>query len=151
MHAFHVIRSIAMAKLILIVDDDMHVREILVQRLRSRGHEVHAVGTAAAALEMLKNTSYDVLFLDLIMPRTTGLDVLDSINRLPARPRCVVMSGVADMWKRANPNARVDGVSEAIHVRGNAAHGRRVTPGFPSTPSPRSIHALNFSAIQSPA
>ncbi len=98
------------AKSVLVVDDDVYVRELLVQRLRNRGFVVDSSDSADSALRKLSASTYDVLLLDLIMPREGGTVVLDSVTASANAPRCIVMSGVADLWHKANPGAIVAGV-----------------------------------------
>ena len=95
---------------ILVVDSDVHVREILVQRLRGRGYEVDAAQTAVEAIDLLTTALFDVLLLDVVMPRNAALDVMTMMRGLAFPPRCIVISGVAHLWKRANPGVKVAGV-----------------------------------------
>ncbi|HEX9163165.1 MAG TPA: response regulator [Thermoanaerobaculia bacterium] len=95
---------------ILVVDNDVNVREILVQRLRSRGFEVDGAQTAGEAFDFLSCAIYDVMLLDVVMPRNASIDVLTMLRGLAFPPRCIVVSGVADLWRRANPDVPVAGV-----------------------------------------
>jgi two-component system LytT family response regulator len=67
---------------VLIVDDELLARQHIADRL---AHEpnVEVVGTAAdgvEAIEAIRNLKPDVVFLDVQMPRATGLDVVDAIG-----------------------------------------------------------------------
>jgi DNA-binding response OmpR family regulator len=95
---------------ILVVDSDERVREILVQRLRARRYDADGAQTAGEAFDLLSSAIYDVILLDVIMPRNAALDVMRMLRGLAFPPRCIVMSGVADLWKRANPEIQVAGV-----------------------------------------
>jgi CheY-like chemotaxis protein len=57
---------------ILVVDDERTIRKVLAIALTEDGHQVDTVGDGHAALERLKNQSYDVLFVDLRMPGMDG-------------------------------------------------------------------------------
>ena len=92
------------------VDSDERVREILVQRLRARGYDADPAQTAAEAFDLLSSAIYDVILIDVIMPKNAATDVMTIMRGLAFPPRCVVMSGVADLWKRANPTVPVAGV-----------------------------------------
>jgi DNA-binding response OmpR family regulator len=95
---------------ILVVDSDVHVREVLVQRLRSRGYETESAQTAAEAFDLLSTSMFDIMLLDVIMPKNASSEILMLMRGLAFPPRCIVMSGVAQLWKRANPNVPVAGV-----------------------------------------
>ncbi|HEV8660096.1 MAG TPA: response regulator [Thermoanaerobaculia bacterium] len=95
---------------ILVVDSDVHIREVLVQRLRGRGHDADGAQTAAEAVDMMSAAKYDIVLLEIIMPHAAVLDMLAWMRKLASPPRCIVMSGVANLWKRANPDVPVAGV-----------------------------------------
>lgn len=54
---------------VLIVDDDISIREILSRFLLSRGFSVESAENGYAALEMLHQSSFDLLIVDVDMPR----------------------------------------------------------------------------------
>ena len=84
---------------------------MLVQRLRTRGHVVEGADSGKEALERLTNARFDFLVLDLIMPKHSGIDVLNALaEQTNGGMRCIVMSGVAELWKKANPTVPVAGV-----------------------------------------
>jgi DNA-binding NtrC family response regulator len=97
---------------ILVVDSDSRAREVLVQRLRTRQLDAESAQTAAEAVERMASSRYDVVLLEVVMPRGATQDVFDCMRRLQAPPRCIVMSGVAGLWKRANPHVDVAGLLE---------------------------------------
>ena len=69
-----------MPKRILVVDDDEMVLMALDELLRPEGYEVHTVLSAAAALERLDQNSYDLLMLDIIMPKMDGFELCKKIR-----------------------------------------------------------------------
>ncbi len=95
---------------ILIVDGDVRGREVLLQRLRGRGVEADSAQTAAEAIDMISMASYDFVLLEPVMPRNASLEILTWMDKLPSPPRCIVMSGIAQLWRRANPDAKIAGI-----------------------------------------
>lgn len=95
---------------ILVVDSDERIREILVQRLRGRGYDADSAQTAGEAFDLLSSAIYDIILIDVIMPRNAAIDVMTIMRGLAFPPRCIVMSGVAELWRRANPGVPVAGV-----------------------------------------
>lgn len=70
-----------MAKRILIVDDDEMVRIALNELLRPEGYEVHTASCGADALESLDQNEYDLLVLDVIMPKMDGFELCKRIRK----------------------------------------------------------------------
>ncbi len=70
---------------ILVVDDDALSLRLLSRQLDRLGdHRVDTVAGGHEALDHLANRVYDLVLLDLIMPRINGIDVLRWIARRPA-------------------------------------------------------------------
>ena len=72
------------AEKILIVEDDVSIREILSLLLETRGFsQVEAVGTGTAALARASETAFDLVLLDLTLPDVDGLDVCRRLRSTP--------------------------------------------------------------------
>ncbi len=65
---------------ILVVDDELIVRESLVAWLIKAGHEVDSARDGRQAIERLREKEYDLLFLDIRMPDLGGLDILKHVK-----------------------------------------------------------------------
>ena len=74
---------------ILVVDDELIIRESLIGWLEKAGHEVDAVEGGYAALEMLGEKEYDMVFLDMRLPDLGGLEVLK--HSKASRPQTMVV------------------------------------------------------------
>ena len=67
---------------VLVADDDADIRELVMFKLEQDGHEVVAVGDGGAALAALQDARRpDLLLLDVMMPRRTGLEVLGELRQ----------------------------------------------------------------------
>jgi CheY-like chemotaxis protein/anti-sigma regulatory factor (Ser/Thr protein kinase) len=77
---------------ILVVEDDRSTRELLTETLKTAGFSVASAEDGVAALERLRTGSYDLMLLDVWMPRMNGLDVLAALPKDGPRPRVVVMT-----------------------------------------------------------
>jgi CheY-like chemotaxis protein len=87
-----------MLKKILIIEDDHSIRELLVELLRSEGHEVHSSENGSEALEFLKSHPLpDLIIMDLMMPVMDGYEfrAQQMKNKLWAQIPVVVMSAEA--------------------------------------------------------
>ncbi len=65
---------------ILVVDDELVIRESLHGWLRKSGYQVDTAEGGRAALAMLEKTPYDLLFLDIMMPVMSGIEVLEVVK-----------------------------------------------------------------------
>lgn len=65
----------AMPRTILVVDDDPHIRQLLVFALAKAGMETIEAGDGEAALELARGHGPDLVVLDINMPRMDGLEV----------------------------------------------------------------------------
>jgi two-component system NtrC family response regulator len=81
---------------ILILDDDADVRETITSLVTRLGYEALGAGTIAEAREVLKESSIDLVFLDLRLPDGNGLDLLHEINKKPGSPEVVILTGLGD-------------------------------------------------------
>ena len=60
---------------VLVVDDDVTVREVVVTYLRAAGHEVDETADGEGALSLLRDHPADLVVLDLMLPGIDGLEV----------------------------------------------------------------------------
>ena len=65
---------------ILVVDDELVIRESLHGWLKKSGYQVDTAEGGSAALAMLEKTAYDLLFLDIMMPVMSGIEVLEVVK-----------------------------------------------------------------------
>jgi CheY-like chemotaxis protein len=78
---------------VLVVDDD-DCREVLSELLRDEGFNVLAAPDGAGARDLLESRTVDLVLLDIVMPRTSGLELLSELRRRysPADLPVVMMS-----------------------------------------------------------
>jgi CheY-like chemotaxis protein len=77
---------------ILVVDDDRTTRHLTRTTLAKAGYTVRVAQDGAEALTRMRAKKFDLVLLDVWMPRMDGLAVLDRMKRLKTRPRVVVMT-----------------------------------------------------------
>jgi CheY-like chemotaxis protein len=77
---------------ILVVDDDRTTRHVLQGVLTNAGYSTSVAKDGVEALEALRANKFDLLLLDVWMPRMNGLDVLAKLRTRKVRPRVVVMT-----------------------------------------------------------
>src|SRR5688500_3378800 len=77
---------------VLIVEDDRSTRHLLAETLETAGFSVALAEDGVEALKHLRAGSYDLMLLDVWMPKMNGLDVLAALPPEGPRPRVVVMT-----------------------------------------------------------
>src|SRR6204780_5303939 len=82
---------------ILIVDDEKGIRESLGALLRDEGYTVDVVGSGEECLEVIETRHYDLVLLDIWLPKLDGLETLERIQEQEAPPMVVVISGHANI------------------------------------------------------
>jgi two-component system nitrogen regulation response regulator NtrX len=78
---------------ILIVDDEGGIRESLGALLRDEGYEVDAVASGEECLERLGRRRFDLVLLDVWLPKMDGLETLSNIESDEGAPIVVMISG----------------------------------------------------------
>lgn len=80
---------------ILIVDDEIIMRDSLSEWLREDGYEVVAVEDGFQALEKVQGERWDVLLVDLKMPGMDGLEVLEKVKKFKEEIPVIIMTAYA--------------------------------------------------------
>src|ERR1700747_2219601 len=95
---------------ILIVDDEPQGAEVLAKSLNRQGHSTTIVHSGAEALDRLRTTAPDAMFLDVSMPGMNGLDVMQEVKRIKPALAVVVITGhaTADEIERVKEMGAVD-------------------------------------------
>jgi CheY-like chemotaxis protein len=125
---------------ILVVDDDRQTRLKLTRELESRGYVVSAVDGGDGALQALAKESFDVILLDILMPKMDGIEVLERLHTDTTRntPAVIVISALEDsekmqrcrqlgardyLTKPIDPELLAARVAEAIEQSGSSRSG----------------------------
>jgi DNA-binding NtrC family response regulator len=82
---------------VLVADDERNLRELMVRELSRRGHEAEGVGDGETALARVAEGGYDVLVLDMKMPRKEGIEVLRALADAGEAPQVIVMTGFQEV------------------------------------------------------
>jgi two-component system, OmpR family, response regulator QseB len=77
---------------LLLVEDSARLSAALTSDFRGEGFAVDHAGDGPAALLQLEAHEYDVMILDLMLPRVSGLEVLAALRASPAPTRVLVLS-----------------------------------------------------------
>jgi len=91
---------------ILVVEDEVTLREALVYNLNKEGYTVLQAGTGLDALALAREEAPDVVILDLMLPELDGLSVCRSLRRDPA----TAASGILMLTARSGELDKIVGL-----------------------------------------
>lgn len=86
-------------KRILIIDDDIHIGNMLEEALSKEGYEVLRAYSGTEALLVLAGAKPDLILLDLMLPGLQGEEVISQIKGIPV----IVVSAKADLENKVDP------------------------------------------------
>lgn len=124
---------------ILVVEDDPMLRDGLVDLLEGAGHQVKAVGDGAAGAQEGRENAYDIVVLDLMLPKIDGIEVCRRLRTVrPALPILMLTARGAEEEKVKGLQAGADdyvtkpfGVHELLARVEALGRRARVAPSEP--------------------
>ena len=75
------------------VDDELFVRELLLEFLSSEGYEVALADSGEKAVKLMQSEPADVVLVDLKMPGIDGIETLRQIKKTAPNTLSIVMTG----------------------------------------------------------
>lgn len=83
---------------ILLVDDDAFLRDMYATKFTELKFTIDVAETAESALTKLREQTYDVLLLDMIMPGMTGVELLRHVRdeKIGGNPVCIMLSNQSE-------------------------------------------------------
>jgi len=104
---------------IILAEDDGSMREFLAKALRRAGHEVFDVGDGLEALDTIKETPYDLLLADVVMPGLDGIELARRAAKEQPGIKVMFITGFAAVALKARDEsprgARV--LSKPFHLK----------------------------------
>ena len=107
-----------MAKIIL-AEDDEDMRRFLVKALEKAGHQVTSFGEGASAFEEIKQSSFDLLLTDIVMPEMDGIELARRASELDPSLKIMFITGFAAVALHPDSKAPKDAkvLSKPFHLR----------------------------------
>ena len=81
---------------LLVVDDDKAVRKLLERIAIRSGFDVLSATDGQNALEILESRTFDIVVVDLMMPRVSGYELVQRISTVSPRPTVVVATAMTN-------------------------------------------------------
>lgn len=82
---------------ILLLEDEVMLKSAIEEYLEALNHEVMGFSNGKTALDSLKNSTYDLLVLDINVPRISGLELLKELNNLEIVTPTIFISANIDI------------------------------------------------------
>src|SRR5512147_249561 len=80
---------------VLVVDDEEPFRRLLKKELTRKGYAVEVAPDGSEALRLLRDRSFDVILLDVIMPGVDGISLMKKLKEDSGAPAIIVLTGKA--------------------------------------------------------
>jgi two-component system cell cycle response regulator CpdR len=108
----------SMAKILLAEDDD-DMRRFLVKALEKAGHHVTSFAEGASAFEEVKQTTFDLLLTDIVMPEMDGIELARRAAELDPSLKIMFITGFAAVALHPDSKAPKDAkvLSKPFHLR----------------------------------
>jgi CheY-like chemotaxis protein len=82
---------------ILLADDEPGMRDLFRYCFEPHGHRIHTAVDGLEALEAVRRYAYDLVVLDVHMPRMTGPEALVEIHKLRPAQKVLILSSSSDL------------------------------------------------------
>jgi DNA-binding response OmpR family regulator len=93
---------------ILIVDDEVDANKTLQLLLEENGFEAHAYTDPVLALENFKPRTYDLLLLDIKMPKMSGLELYEKMNQIDNKVKVCFVTASELYYEQYRENYNID-------------------------------------------
>ena len=75
---------------ILIIEDDKNIQRLLTLELRHKNYSVSSAYNGEEGIEMFSKNSYDVVLLDLMLPKKSGKEVCQELRKISDTPIIII-------------------------------------------------------------
>ncbi len=82
---------------VLVVDDEEALRTVLSTELKGEGYEVDTASDGDEAISIVQNKKFDLLLLDIKMPKVDGFEVLKFVKKSFPAIKVIMLTGFADL------------------------------------------------------
>jgi DNA-binding response OmpR family regulator len=88
-----------MSRHILAIDDEAQMLDLITACLNSTDFQVTGISDPAKASGMIRQKTYDLVLLDIMMPKKSGWELLEEIRRLPDSPPVIMLTALGKQTK----------------------------------------------------
>ena len=99
---------------LLLVDDNLVNREVALELLQSVGLATEVAGDGVEAVEMARVTAYDLILMDLQMPRLDGIEATRAIRALPGHGQTPILAMTANAFAEDRRSCSAAGMNDFV-------------------------------------
>lgn len=81
---------------VLVVEDEFEICELIAMLLKRQGYQVKACTSVHQALDCLKQSKYDLMVLDWMLPEFSGIDLLKTLQTFSQKPTVLMVTAKAE-------------------------------------------------------
>jgi CheY-like chemotaxis protein len=134
---------------VLVAEDNPFNRELLVQMLAAEGREVVEARDGREALDLLESREFDLIFMDILMPRMGGIEAIHRVRKAGVTTPIVIVSALSSRADRrrcreAGGDAFLPKPVEPERVQELLRRFARQPPGPRTLADPAARAPLNF-------
>lgn len=100
---------------ILLVDDEISLIDAMKKLLARDGYQVSAASSGKEAIELSRDTAFNIIFLDVNMPDLNGLETYKQIREIIPDAPVVMITGYGRSLKELIEEAQTLGVKDCIN------------------------------------
>lgn len=78
---------------ILVIDDEIYIRQLLTEILEKAGYEVVSAPEGRTGLKLYDQQPFDVVITDMVMPEYSGINTINDLVRNHPRAKIIAISG----------------------------------------------------------
>ena len=97
-----------MSASILVIEDDSSIQELIVEFLSSQGYNVDFASDGLEGISKFKQGNYDLIILDIMMPKKDGIETLEEIRKTKTIPVIMLSAKSEDYDKIEGLNTGAD-------------------------------------------
>ena len=105
---------------ILVIDDERELLTALSGTLRQAGFSVRTATSAQSGLDALEQEAVEVVITDIIMPRKSGIEVIDKVRTLYPSTRVIAISGGGNFGPF---DYQTDSITTSAYLAASEKHG----------------------------
>jgi CheY-like chemotaxis protein len=100
---------------VLVADDEAGIRDLIKYLLEPLGYDVVTVRDGQEAVDIVSTKEFDIIFLDIHMPKMRGTEALDQIRKLRPSQAVVIFSSSSDPFYVFESQARQRGAFDCMY------------------------------------